>query len=434
MKITVIGSGYVGLVTGTGLANLGNDVLCLDVDRKKIAMLKKGRVPIYEPGLEELFSRNIREKRLSFTTDTGLAVRFAEIVIIAVGTPAGKDACADLSYVRMAAESIGRHMNAYKAIVTKSTVPVGTADMIKAVVRKSQKRKVAFDVVSNPEFLREGAAVRDFENPDRIIVGVESERARGIMEELYKSLARTGRPIMFTDIKSAELIKYASNSMLATRISFMNQLSALCERTGADIKEVARGMGLDSRIGPRFLQAGIGYGGSCFPKDVLALIGMLRKEKCDASLFEAVHRINEHQKLTVVRKLERLMSLRGKKIAVWGLAFKPKTDDVRQAPAIAIIRELLSRGAKVNACDPVAIGNARNELEGVMFHSDPYKAVAGCDALLIVTEWDLFRNLDKGRIKALLKNPVVIDGRNIYDPKEMRRAGFSYFGVGRASN
>jgi len=431
MKLTIAGTGYVGLVTGTGFANLGNDVLCFDIDREKIDSLKKGIIPIYEPGLEELYNRNVEAGRLRFTTDAIKAVRESEIIFICVNTPTNEYQEADLTAVEGVAKAIAQHINEYKIVVNKSTVPVGTADLVKKIIEENQNKKIEFDVVSNPEFLREGAAVKDFENPDRIIIGSDSKKAEEIMTSLYRSRARTDRPIMITDIKSAEIIKYASNAMLATRISFMNQLSYLCEKTGADIKQISRGMGLDNRIGPRFLQAGIGYGGSCFPKDVKALISTLKQNECDAGLFEAVHRINERQKSIVVNKLKSILDVKDTTIAVWGISFKPKTDDIREAPSLKIIEELQNLGAKVHACDPVAIENAKNVLNNVKFFQNPYETIRDCDALIVATEWNEFRNLDMRAVKILLKNPIIIDGRNIYDPKEMKELGFKYMGIGR---
>jgi UDPglucose 6-dehydrogenase len=431
MKLTIAGTGYVGLVTGTGFANLGNDVICFDIDKEKIDALKNGIIPIYEPGLEELYKRNVEAGRLKFTTDAIQAVQEAEIIFICVNTPANEHQEADLTAVIEVAKVVGRHMEEYKVIVNKSTVPVGTADLVKNTIKENQNKNIEFDVVSNPEFLREGAAVKDFENPDRIIIGSDSQKAEEIMTALYRSRARTDRPIMITDIKSAEIIKYASNAMLATRISFMNQLAYLCEKTGADIKQIAKGIGLDGRIGPRFLQAGIGYGGSCFPKDVKALISTLRQNNCDADLFEAVNRINENQKSVVVKKLTSVMDVKGSTIAVWGVSFKPKTDDIREAPSLKIIEELQNLGAKVHACDPVAIENAKNVLNDVKFFQNPYQTIRDCDALILATEWNEFRNLDMRAVKILLKRPIIIDGRNIYDPKEMKDLGFIYMGIGR---
>ena len=431
MKLTIAGTGYVGLVTGTGFANLGNDVICFDIDREKVDLLKNGIIPIYEPGLGELYNRNVEAGRLKFTTDAKKAIRESEIIFICVDTPTNEHQEADLTAVKEVAKAIGQYMNDYKIVVNKSTVPVGTADLVKKTVKENQQKKIEFDVVSNPEFLREGAALKDFENPDRIIIGTDSKKAEQIMTSLYRSRARTDKPIMSTDIRSAEIIKYASNAMLATRISFMNQLSYLCEKTGADIKEVAKGMGLDGRIGSRFLQAGIGYGGSCFPKDVKALISTLKQNDCDSDLFEATNRINEKQKSVVVEKLKSILEIKDSTIAVWGISFKPKTDDIREAPSIKIIEELQNMGAKIHACDPVAIENAKNVLNNVEFFENPYETIRDCDALIIATEWNEFRNLDMRAVKILLKNPVIVDGRNIYNPKELTDLGFKYIGIGR---
>jgi UDPglucose 6-dehydrogenase len=431
MKLTVIGTGYVGLVTGVGFANLGNDVICLDVDPAKIDLLKNGQVPIYEPGLGEIFQRNLKGGRLKFTTDAKKAIEASEIIFVCVGTPANAQHEADLTAIKAVAATVGRHMVEYKVIVNKSTVPVGTADLVKKIIEENQEKAVDVDVISNPEFLREGAAVKDFENPDRIIIGADSERARDIMTSLYRSVARTGRPIMQTSVKSAEIIKYASNAMLATRISFMNQLGYLCEKVGADIRDVARGMGLDGRIGSRFLHAGIGYGGSCFPKDVKALIATLKQHDCEADLFEAVHRVNESQKTVIIEKLKSILDLTGAHVALWGLSFKPKTDDIREAPAIQITQALKDLGAVVHAYDPVAMDNAKKELEDVQFFESPYETIRDCDVLILATEWDEFRSLDMRAVKVLLKQPIIVDGRNIYDPVEMRELGFTYIGIGR---
>ena len=431
MKLTIAGTGYVGLVTGTGFANLGNDVICFDIDRAKIDLMTNGRMPIYEPGLEEIYKRNLKTKRLKFTTDAAKAVQESEIIFICVNTPTNEHQEADLTAVKEVAKAIGRYMDDYKLVVNKSTVPVGTADLVQKIIKENQQKKIEFDVISNPEFLREGAAVKDFENPDRIIIGTNSKKAEEIMTSLYRSRARADRPIMITDIRSAEIIKYASNAMLATRISFMNQLSYLCEKTGADIKEVSRGMGLDDRIGSRFLQAGVGYGGSCFPKDMKALIATLKQHDCDFDLFEAVDRINKKQKKIIIEKLKSALTINGSSIAVWGISFKPKTDDIREAPSIKIIEELQNLGAKIHACDPVAIENAKNVLKDVKFFENPYETIRDCDALVVATEWNEFRNLDMRAVKILLKNPIIVDGRNIYNPKELTDLGFKYMGIGR---
>jgi len=435
MKITMVGSGYVGLTTGTCLAELGNDVICVDIDEEKIENLKKGIIPIYEPGLKDLLKRNVEEGRISFTTDFKDAIRKSEVFFIAVGTPSGENHEADLTAVMAVAKTIAENMEDYKLIVNKSTVPVGTAEMVKEIIKENQKKQIEFDVVSNPEFLREGEAVNDFLIPDRIVIGVENGKAKQLMEEIYKGIARTDRPIMFTDVKSAELIKYASNAMLATRISFMNELSHLCEKTKADIKEVAKGMGLDSRIGPRFLQAGAGYGGSCFPKDVKALIQTLKENGCGAKIIEAVEYVNEKQKISLISKIKMLVpELEGKTIGIWGLAFKPKTDDMREAPSIVIINELQGLGAKVKAFDPEAKETAKEILKDVEYCKSPYEAVEGCDALVIVTEWNEFRTLDKEKIKKLMKFPNIVDGRNVYEPGRMKEIGFNYIGVGRGNS
>ncbi|HIJ55519.1 MAG TPA: UDP-glucose/GDP-mannose dehydrogenase family protein [Deltaproteobacteria bacterium] len=431
MKLTIAGTGYVGIVTGTGFANLGNDVICYDIDTEKVNMLSEGELPIYEPGLGEILRRNLDAGRLQFTTDSIEAVQNSEIIFICVGTPSSSERAADLTAVKQVAEAIGRYMNDYKVVVNKSTVPVGTADLVRDIIKENQQGDIPFDVVSNPEFLREGAAVKDFENPDRIIIGTDSKKAEEVMASLYRAKARTGRPILITNIRSAEIIKYASNAMLATRISFMNQLSRLCEASGADIKDVARGLGLDNRIGSRFLHAGLGYGGSCFPKDIRALIATLKEHGCESDLFEAVHRINENQRSVAVEKLKSVLDINGSTVAVWGLSFKPKTDDVREAPSLDVIEDLHKMGATVHAFDPVAMDNAKKEIKDVKFFENPYETIRDCDALIVVTEWDEFRNLDMRAVKVLLKQPIVVDGRNIYDPKEMKELGFTYLGIGR---
>ncbi|RMF06057.1 UDP-glucose/GDP-mannose dehydrogenase family protein [Candidatus Woesearchaeota archaeon] len=430
MKICVVGSGYVGLVVGICLANYGNDVVCVDKDENKISLLKSGKLPIYEPGLDDLLELNQKEGRITFTTDLPEAVRNSEIIFLAVGTPPGKNHEADLSAVRAVAEVIGKNMNGYKVVVNKSTVPVGTADEVKKII--SSHYDGEFDVVSNPEFLREGSAVRDFTVPDRIVVGVESERARKIMHSLYKSIERTGRPVFFCDVRSAEIIKYASNAFLATKISFINEIALLCDATGADVKKVAKGMGLDTRIGPRFLNAGIGYGGSCFPKDVQALIVTGKQHGVDFKIIKATEEVNARQKEIAFRKIkESLGDLSGKKVALWGLSFKPKTDDMRDAPSIVIANKLLEEGASVSAFDPVAINEARKVLgDRITYASSAYEAAVDADALVLVTEWDEFRNLDFKRVVESMRNPLLIDGRNIYDPQEMRAFGFNYIGIG----
>ena len=355
MKITMIGSGYVGLTTGTCFANLGNNVICLDVDKSKIDLLKQGEMPFFEPGLKEMVEQNVKENRLTFTTEVEEAIKSSDIIFLCVGTPSGPDGKAELKYVYEAAKSIGKYMNGYKVIVDKSTVPVGTADKVKEYIKENLTGSFEFDLVSNPEFLREGFAITDFTIPDRIVLGCEGEKAIELMTKLYKGIERTGRPILITDIKTAELIKYASNAMLAGRISFMNMMAPLCEKVGADVKMVAKGMGLDNRIGPRFLQAGVGYGGSCFPKDVRAMIGTLEEHGCNGDLLKEVDNVNERQKESLVPKLKTLLpNLKGRKIALWGLAFKPRTDDMREAPSINVIKQLQEEGAQIKAFDPVA--------------------------------------------------------------------------------
>lgn len=432
MNISIVGTGYVGLTVGACLANLGNDIICADIDKQKIDDLNQGKMPIYEPGLNELVERNTREGRLVFTTDVAASIRSAEVIYIAVGTPQGDDNKANLTYVQNVAAEIGKNIDSYKVIVDKSTVPVGTAAKVASIIKENCRSGAEFDVVSNPEFLREGKAIKDFLGPDRIIIGANSEKAAKIMALIYKSIERTDRPIIITDTQSAELIKYASNAFLATKISFINELSHLAERVGADIKVVAKGMGLDDRIGSRFLQAGVGYGGSCFPKDIRALIQIMKENGCSTLILDAVESVNETQKLSVIPKLKKqLGDLKGKKIALWGLSFKPDTDDMREAPAITLIKELQKEGASIRAFDPISIKEARKIFPDIEYASDPYSTLRRCDALVIVTEWDEFRELDKAKIKSLLNQPNVVDGRNIYEPKEMKALGFNYIGVGR---
>ncbi len=433
MKIAVVGTGYVGLVTGTCFAESGHEVRCLDVDQRKIDLLRGGGVPIYEPGLEELVRRTAKERRLSFTTSYAEAIAGVAVVFIAVGTPPGETGEADLSYVLDAAARVGKAMTGYAVVVNKSTVPVGSADKVAEVV--SKVTKVPFDVVSNPEFLKEGAAIEDFMRPDRVVVGVASERARAVMAELYAPFVRAEQPVLFMDLRSAELTKYAANAMLATRISFMNEMAALCERLGADVDQVRRGIGSDRRIGHPFLFPGVGFGGSCFPKDVRAVMTMARQVGLDFDLLRSVERVNERQKRWLVEKAAKHFgSLGGKTIAVWGLAFKPKTDDMREAPAITVIEGLRGNGAKVRAHDPVAEAVARRVFEGrgVDLVPEPYQAAEGADALLLVTEWNEFRQPDLGRLKRIMRTPVLLDGRNVWDAARARAAGFTYYGVGRA--
>lgn len=432
MKIAVVGCGYVGLVTGACLANLGNDVICVDIDDEKVSNLRKGVIPFFEPGLRDLVEMNLAQKRLMFTTDSELAIKNSEVIFIAVGTPSGKEGKADLSAVFAVADHMAKYLDSYRIVIVKSTVPVGTVHKIRDYIRQKMKKPVDFDVASNPEFLREGEAVNDFMMPDRIVIGVDNGKARDAMLALYRPVERTGKPILITDVKSSELIKYASNAMLAARISFMNELSHLCEKVGADVKVIAKGIGLDSRIGPRFLQAGVGYGGSCFPKDVRALIEVMKEHGCDSRLLESVEGVNEAQKRSLLPKIQRLVpDLAGKKVAVWGLSFKPKTDDMREAPSIVIVKELQKLGAAVSAFDPVSERNARHIFENVHYADTPFGALEGAHCLVVVTEWDLFRELDKDRMKKLMAEPNVVDGRNVYEPGEMRSLGFNYVGVGR---
>jgi UDPglucose 6-dehydrogenase len=432
MRIAIIGTGYVGLVAGTCFADSGNDVVCVDIDERKIHMLQAGEVPIYEPGLEELIRKNAREKRLSFSTDLAAAVGPSQVVFIAVGTPEGESGDADLQYVLAAAEQIGRAMRQYTVVVDKSTVPVGTADKVREAI--SKVTKVEFDVVSNPEFLKEGAALDDFLKPDRVVIGADSERSRKVMGELYAPFVRTENPIFYMDTRSAEMTKYAANAMLATRISFMNDMAALCEKVGADVDFVRKGLGADRRIGYPFLFPGVGYGGSCFPKDVKALVAIGREYGLELDLLRAVERTNERQKKLLVNKAVKHFggSVAGRTFGVWGLAFKPKTDDMREAPSLEVIEGLLGKGAKVVAHDPVAERSARRYFgDRIRYAELPYDAVEGVDALFIVTEWNEFRHPDFERMKSLMKTPVIFDGRNIYDPVRMRELGFTYLGIGR---
>ena len=429
MKIAIAGSGYVGLVTGTCLAELGNDVVCVDIDKEKINKLNKGQVPIYEPGLDELIKRNKKEGRLSFTTDLKDAVKKSDIIFICVGTPPKDNGEADLSHVEAAARTIAEVMDKYKVIVEKSTVPVQTGEDVARTIKNYNKHNVKFDVVSNPEFLREGSAVNDFLNPDRIVIGADSEKAINMMKELYKPLKA---PILVTNIKSAELIKHASNSFLATKISFINAIANICEKTGADVEKVAEGMGYDKRIGKAFLNAGLGYGGFCFPKDAEAFIRIAEKLGYDFKLLKAVQEINKEQKELFVKKIEKsLWILKKKRIAILGLSFKPNTDDMRFAPSIDIINALQKEGANIQAYDPEAMENAKKILKGVTYCKDAYEAAKGADALIILTEWNEFKELDLKKIKSLLNNPLIIDGRNIYGPAIVKKEGFKYISIGR---
>jgi UDPglucose 6-dehydrogenase len=440
MKIAVIGTGYVGLVTGACLSDMGNDVVCMDLDASKIEALRAGRAPIYEPGIETLIERNVRDGRLAFTADLGHAVRGAEVCFIAVGTPPGEDGAADVRHVLACAESVARAIDRPCTVVVKSTVPVGTCDLVEETVERALSERGLrhrVEVVSNPEFLKEGSAVEDFMRPDRVIVGIAGEAAGGVMRELYSPFTRNGHPVIVTGRRSAEMIKYASNAMLAARISFMNELAALCEATGVDIEDVRKGVGADRRIGMPFLYAGVGYGGSCFPKDVRALIRTMREHGGSAVMLEAVENVNARQKMWPVVTLARRWNdaFDGKRVAVWGLAFKPNTDDMREAPSIVVIGEIRRRGATVAAHDPVAAANARRILgdQAIEYVERPYDALKGADALVLLTEWGAYRTPDFARVRALMRSPLVLDGRNQYNPDVVRKAGMEYFGVGRGA-
>jgi UDPglucose 6-dehydrogenase len=432
MKIAVVGTGYVGLVTGTCLAETGNTVICVDINEEKVKKMKEGVVPIYEPHLDTLFHRNIKAGRLSFTTDLKEAVDQSLIIFLALPTPPGEDGSADLSYVLGVAEELGKIITEYKVIVDKSTVPVGTAAKVKAAIKKNVK--VAIDVVSNPEFLREGFAVDDFLKPDRVVIGSSSHMARGIMEELYKPYVRQGNPIVFMDEKSAELTKYAANAFLATKITFMNEIANLCEKVGADVDMVRIGIGSDDRIGKRFLFPGIGYGGSCFPKDVQALAKSADEVKYDFKILTSVMEVNERQKTIIVPKIDAYFNgnLKGRHFALWGLAFKPDTDDIREAPALYVIDELLKAGATVTAHDPEAMNNVKKIYgDKIKYSEDPYEALQNADALIIATEWSLFRTPDFDRVSASLKHKVIFDGRNLYSLDQMKKLGYYYCSIGR---
>jgi len=432
MNIAVIGTGYVGLVSGTCFAETGNNVICVDIDEKKVEMMRNGKVPIYEPHLDVIFDRNIQQKRLQFTTSLKEAVDQSQIIFLALPTPPGEDGSADLSYVLKVAEELGEIMTEYKVIIDKSTVPVGTAEKVReAALLKAQ---VDFDVVSNPEFLREGFAVDDFLKPDRVVIGTSSAKARKILEKLYRPFVRQGNPIYFMDERSAELTKYAANAFLATKITFMNEIANFCELVGADVDSVRKGVGSDTRIGKRFLFPGIGYGGSCFPKDVQALVKSGKEEGYDFRIVQAVMDINQKQKQTLVKKVKRYYGgdIKGKTFALWGLAFKPDTDDIREAPALYIIDELLEAGAKIKAFDPEAMENVKGRIgEKIEYCSNQYEALDGADALLIATEWPVFRTPDFEKVKSKLNESVIFDGRNLYDLTNMRDNEFYYESVGR---
>lgn len=430
-NIAVIGTGYVGLVTGTCFAETGNQVICVDIDEKKVEKMRNGEVPIYEPHLDVIFERNIKQNRLSFTTDLKEAVDHVEIIFLALPTPPGEDGSADLSYVLGVAKDIGEIMTDYKVLVDKSTVPVGTAEKVEKAVK--EKTDVEFDVVSNPEFLREGFAVDDFLKPERVVVGTSSERAKKLMDDLYRPFVRQGNPVIFMDEKSAELTKYAANAFLATKITFMNEIANFCEKVGADVDKVRLGIGSDSRIGKRFLFPGIGYGGSCFPKDVQALALSGKEFGYDFKIIDQVMEVNHKQKFQLVEKVKaHFGDVKGKKLALWGLAFKPDTDDIREAPALYMIEELTKAGAEITAYDPEAMDNVKSTIEqDINYVDDMYAALDGADALLIATEWSAFRNPDFNKLKESLTSPLIFDGRNLYDVDEMELKGFTYKSIGR---
>jgi len=434
MKITVVGTGYVGLVTGTCFSETGNKVTCVDIDKNKVDKLSNGQITIYEPGLEKIFLRNIKEGRLTFTTELEAAIEGAEIIFLALPTPPGADGSADLKYVLGVADHLGKILKDYKVIVNKSTVPVGTADKVSAAISKNYKGE--YDVVSNPEFLREGVAVDDFMKPDRVVVGTRSERAKKLMSDLYAPFVRQGNPVIFMDERSSELTKYAANSFLATKISFMNEVAQLCERMGADVDMVRRGIGSDDRIGKRFLFPGIGYGGSCFPKDVQALIMSSDEVKYDFEILKAVEKVNANQKLHLVEKIKAHFKgdLKGKHTALWGLAFKPNTDDIREAPALSIIDALTTMGATITAYDPEAMPNVKAQIgDKIKYATNQYEALNGADFLIIATEWSEFRTPDFERIEKEIKNKIIFDGRNLFEVSKMKELGYHYESIGRAS-
>lgn len=432
MHIAVIGSGYVGLVTGACFAEFGVDVTCVDVDAEKIARLCEGIVPIYEPGLEQLVTKNMLAGRLQFTTDIKTAVEQALVIFLAVGTPPKEDGSADLKYIDAAACSVASHMNGYKVIVTKSTVPIGTGEHLRRLIRENLKGQTNFGIVSNPEFLREGAAINDFMRPDRVVIGSRDEEAIAIMRDLYRPLYLIEAPVVITSLEGAELIKYAANAFLATKISFINEIANMCDEIGCDVHDVARAVGMDNRIGGKFLHPGPGFGGSCFPKDTRALSSVARQFGCESRIVDTVIEVNENQRARMIAKIEKLIGeTKNKTIAVLGLAFKPETDDMREAPAIDIIKALVERGAKIRAFDPVAMTEAAKILPDIVYAEDEYQATEGADALVFVTEWNQFRALDMQRVHKSMKTPKIADLRNIYNPATMRELGFDYVGVGR---
>ncbi len=434
MNIAVIGTGYVGLVTGACFAEFGNKVTCMDIDEGKIARLTDGHMPIYEPGLEQLVTKNVQAGRLHFTTDLESAVEQALVIFLAVGTPPKEDGSADLRFVEAAARSVAEYMNGYKVVVTKSTVPVGTGAHLRRLIREHQKKRFNFGVISNPEFLREGAAIQDFMRPDRVVIGSRDEEAVAIMRDLYGPLFLIETPFVITSLEAAELTKYAANAFLATKISFINEIASMCDEIGCDVHDVARAMGMDNRIGRKFLQPGPGFGGSCFPKDTRALSAVAREYGCESRIVDAVIEVNERQRHAMVPKIVKLVGdVSGKTIAVLGLSFKPETDDIREAPSVDIIRSLLESGANVRAYDPVAMHEAAKVLPQVSYVEDEYAAVTDADALIFMTEWNQFRALNMERVRKLMRSPKIADLRNIYEPEAMRELGFEYVGVGRRS-
>lgn len=433
MHIAVIGTGYVGLVTGACFADFGMRVTCVDKDQEKIASIKLGKMPIYEPGLDALVAKNVREGRLEFSTDVRRTVEQSLVVFLAVGTPPSGDGSADMSQIDEVAYEIAKSLNGYKVIVTKSTVPVGAASRIKKIIEENKSTPSRFSVAANPEFLREGAAINDFRRPDRVVIGCADEEAVAILKDIYRPLYLIETPFVITTPESAEMIKYASNAFLATKVSFINEISTLCELLGADVHDVAKGMGMDARIGSKFLHPGPGFGGSCFPKDARALLALGRSVNYDVRIVEAALRVNESQKTSIIDRIKKLLPrLEGKTIAVLGLAFKPETDDMREAPAVKVIGDLREAGARIRVYDPAAMETARRSLAGVEYCDDEYDAARGSDGLVVVTEWNQFRSLDMARLKQLMREPNIIDLRNIYEPDTVRSAGFRYLGVGRS--
>lgn len=432
MRICMIGTGYVGLVTGTCFAEFGNDVTCVDIVSEKIDKLNRGELPIYEPGLDVMVASNVKAGRLKFTMDIKKAVEDALVIFIAVGTPQAEDGSADMRYVEAVTKDIAKYMNEYKVVVNKSTVPVGAGKWIKKLIQENQAKPMHFSVASNPEFLREGSAIEDFVRPNRVVIGTEDPEAAAIMRDLYKPLFLIETPIVMTDLASAELTKYAANAFLATKISFINEVATICERVGADVHDVARGMGLDQRIGTKFLHAGPGYGGSCFPKDTRALLNIAKKSDYHFQIVDAAVKVNDEQRQRMLEKIKRTLgTLNGKTIGVLGLAFKPNTDDMREAPSLDIIAGMQKEGARIKAYDPIAMHEAKKIFDDVEFVDDTYSAISGADALIFITEWNEFRSLDLDKIKRLLKTPIIIDLRNIYEPQKMREHGFTYASVGR---